>query len=75
MIYNNETNTIIADDNKTFRRKHDGFIMGNYIQLGIDISTGDEREDKPEYYEEIDIPEELKDNKDEKTRFKHNIID
>ena len=49
-------NTIIATEGYTFRRKHDGFIMGEIIHLGIDFSTGTPREDKPEYYEEI--PEE-----------------
>ena len=47
-----------ADEGKTFRRIHDGKIMGNGIQLGVDTSTGEPREDKVEYYEEIDIPKE-----------------
>ena len=47
-----------ADEGKTFRRIHDGKIMGNGIQLGVEVSTGELREDKVEYYEEIDIPEE-----------------
>ena len=45
-----------ADEGKTFRRIHDGKIMGNGIQLGVEDSTGELREDKAEYYEEIDIP-------------------
>lgn len=45
-----------------FRRIHDGLIMGDEIELGIDYSTGEAREDKPEYYEEIDE----QDNKIEK---------
>lgn len=44
-----------ADEGKTFRRIHDGFIMGTGIQLGIDTSTGTPREDKPEYYEEVEL--------------------
>ena len=32
---------------------HDGFIMGEIIYLGIDYSTGEPREDKAEYYEEV----------------------
>ena len=32
--------------------------MGSGIQLGVDTSTGEPREDKVEYYEEIDIPKE-----------------
>ena len=31
----------------------DGFIMGKIIYLGIDYSTGEPREDKAEYYEEV----------------------
>lgn len=42
-----------ADEGKTFRRIHDGYIMGNGIQLGIEYSTGEPREDKVEYYEEV----------------------
>ena len=47
-------NTIIATEGYTFRRIHDGFIMGEVIHLGIDFSTGTLREDLPEYYEEIE---------------------
>jgi hypothetical protein len=43
--------------NRVFRRIHDGFIMGNEIVLGKDYSTGVEREDLPEYYEEVQDPE------------------
>ena len=51
---------ITADEGKTFRRIHDGFVMGNVIYLGIDYSLSPEgREDLPEYYEEIDESEEL----------------
>lgn len=51
---------ITADEGKTFRRIHDGFVMGNVIHLGIDYSLSPEgREDLPEYYEEIDEAEEL----------------
>jgi hypothetical protein len=32
--------------------------MGNGIQLGVEDSTGVVREDKAEYYEEIDVPQE-----------------
>ena len=46
-------NTITAKEGYTFRRIHDGFIMGEIIYLGIDYSTGEPREDKAEYYEEI----------------------
>ena len=48
---------LIADEGKTFIRIHDDYDMGNGIQLGIDTSTGVQREDKPEYYKEVDIPE------------------
>lgn len=45
--------TIEAKEGYTFRRNHDGFIMGPIIHLGIDYSTGVAREDKVEYYEEV----------------------
>ena len=53
-------NVITADEGKTFRRIHDGFVMGSQIYMGIDYSLSPEgREDLPEYYEEIDEAEEL----------------
>ena len=45
---------ITARPGKAYRRIHDGFLMGTEIHLGVDFSTGAPREDKPEYYEEID---------------------
>jgi hypothetical protein len=48
---------IKAAENRVFRRIHDGFIMGNEIVLGMDYSTGVEKEDLPEYYEEIISPD------------------
>lgn len=57
-IYNRDVTVMRADEGKVFRRKHDGFIMGNEIFLGNDYSTGTARQDLPEYYEEIDAPEE-----------------
>jgi hypothetical protein len=45
--------TIKAKDGFVFKRKHDGFIMGNEIVLGVDYSTGEARQDKEEYYEQI----------------------
>ena len=47
--------TIIADEGYTFIRIFDGHDMGSDIQLGIDTSTGEPREDKPEYYKETKI--------------------
>ena len=44
---------LIADEGKTFIRIHDSYDMGNGIQLGIDTSTGEPRDDKPEYYKEV----------------------
>ena len=46
---------LTADEGKTFIRIHDGYDMGSGIQLGIDTSTGEPREDKPEYYREETI--------------------
>ena len=45
-------NRITAESGYTFVRIHDGFEMGEEIYLGIDYSTGEPREDKPEYYRE-----------------------
>jgi hypothetical protein len=53
---------ITAQQGKVFCRIHDGFIMGNEIYLGVDYSTGTPREDKPEYYEEVDEPIEPNDD-------------
>ena len=50
-------NKITAKEGNVFRRIHDGMIFGNEIYLGIDYSTGEPREDKREYYEEIVEPE------------------
>ena len=47
-----ENNKITAEIGYTFVRIHDGFEMGEEIYLGIDYSTGEPREDKPEYYKE-----------------------
>lgn len=44
-IYNQDVTVIRADEGKVFRRKHDGFIMGNEIFLGNDYSLGYERVD------------------------------
>ena len=41
-----------ADEGKTLIRIHDGYDMGKGIQLGVDTSTGEPREDKLEYYRE-----------------------
>ena len=49
-------NKITAQTGKVFRRIHDGMVFGNEIYLGIDYSTGEAREDKEEFYEEIDEP-------------------
>ena len=47
-----ENKIIRADEGMTSVRIHDGFEMGEEIYLGIDYSTGEPREDKPEYYKE-----------------------
>ena len=48
-----ENNIIRADEGMTFVRIHDGFEMGEEIYLGIDYSTGEPREDLPEYYKVV----------------------
>jgi hypothetical protein len=57
-IHNRDIMVMRADTGKVFRRKHDNFIMGNEIFLGNDYSLGYERVDLPDYYEEIEAPEE-----------------
>ena len=49
---------ITAQEGKVFRRIRDGTVMGSEIYLGYEYSTGEKREDKAEYYEEIDPPAE-----------------
>jgi len=53
-----ENTTITSSEGKVFRRIHDQFLMGDHIVLGYDYSTGVKREDKAEYYEEVDKPVE-----------------
>jgi hypothetical protein len=48
---------IKAQNNNIFKRIHDGVLFGNEIVLGLDFSTGVERQDLAEYYEEIRNPE------------------
>jgi hypothetical protein len=48
---------ITAAKNKVFKRIHDGYLFSNEIVLGKDYSTGIEREDLPEYYEEVQDPD------------------
>lgn len=50
---------ITAKEGYVFQRIHDGMIFGNEIYLGIDYSTGEPREDRREYYEEIEEPEPI----------------
>ena len=47
-----EDNRITASEGMTFVRIHDSFEMGEVIYLGVDYSTGEPREDKPEHYRE-----------------------
>ncbi len=46
---------ITAEKGKVFKRIHDGFIMSDEIYLGYDFSTGKKRQDKAEYYEQIEM--------------------
>lgn len=57
IINDTEYIQITADPGKTFRRIHDGHIIGSPVILSVDYSTGQAREDKPEYYEEVERPE------------------
>ena len=50
-----ENNIITASEGMTFVRIHDGFEMGETIYLGIDFSTGEPREDQPDFYKEVPI--------------------
>lgn len=49
---------ITAEPGKVFMRIHDSVIMSDTIYLGIDYSTGTPREDKEEYYTQVDYVEE-----------------
>ena len=58
---------IVESKGKVLRRISDGFIAGPDLYLGYTYYLHGEKLDEPllelpEHYEEIDIPEELKDN-------------
>ena len=48
---------ITAAEGYIFRRIYDQVTFGSEIYLGVDYSTGVAREDLPEYYEEINDPD------------------
>lgn len=57
------TSRMIADEGKVFRRKSDGFIMGEEITLGYDyydagVGLAHPYAPKPEDYDEIDMPQD-----------------
>lgn len=54
-----ENNHFIAGEGKTFKRKIDGFIMGNELYLGIFV---DGTEDTIENYEEVESLEKEDEN-------------
>lgn len=61
----NNSNHIIADEGKVFKRKSDGFIYGKEIYLGYTYYIGGKKLDEPhlevvEDFEEIDAPKEEK---------------
>lgn len=61
----NNSNHIIADEGKVFKRKSDGFIYGKEIYLGYTYYIGGKKLDEPhlevvEDFEEIDAPQEEK---------------
>jgi len=45
---------ITAKEGKVFKRIYDEMIFGKEIYLGVDYSTGKPRQDKVEYYTEVD---------------------
>ena len=47
---------ITAEEGMVFQRIHDNMIFGNEIHLGFDYSTGVKRQDKSEYYRQIEQP-------------------
>lgn len=59
IIDNREITVLSADEGMEFIRKHDKLSMGAEIWLGIDYSTGVAREDRPDYYEEVAIEEQI----------------
>lgn len=63
----NNTNHIIADEGKVFRRIADNLIFGNELWLGKTYYLGGEKlatpkDECPEDYEEIDKPQEADDD-------------
>ena len=48
------TPVLVADKWKVIQNKKDLFQYGKEIHLGVDYSTGKARQDKAEYYIEID---------------------
>lgn len=65
LIMTNTDNHYTADKGKTFRRKEDGFVMGNDMYLYNYI---DGTPDKIENYEEIDDPNYTEDTSITKIR-------
>lgn len=56
------TSRLIADEGKVFRRKSDGFIMGDIITLGYDyydagVGLAHPHAARPEDFEEVDMPD------------------
>ena len=59
----NNSNHIIADEGKVFKRKSDGFIYGDGSYLGYTYYIGGKKLDEPhlevvEDFEEIDAPQD-----------------
>lgn len=69
-IDKNDSSHIIAEEGKVFKRKSDGLIFGDEILLGYTYYINGEKLDEPhlevpEDFEEIDTPEEYKEQPEE----------
>lgn len=57
-INGKEYSVLVAGNGKALQRVHDGSYMGREVVLGMDYSIKPPREDKAEYYMEVESEEE-----------------